>query len=800
MKSLILALLALFVSVCCSNVAVAQTLNDVAIGQCSTSTSINELIKKEQKKHLVLDARPFAINQSKGELLYTGDTAQVSVVSMNPFVYSYRISVAQQELISTALTDFLKLLLPPSLSSLSGLQSGAVTAKDAKLAGDKLSLLAERIGDFEKDCTKDTDTCKAIREMYRIVKELETSIPSPPKDKKPEAPSPLKDSPLKKLDESEIPAEFLTYSKLLTDVRDEQLDTWLTCNRAQKLNEELRKGNFDDTGKKKDFGRFDQHFQDLNAAQDEISRLVSLIQDLQQLITEFKGDADLNKPPVRCNGFVCVNQITQFATAANVALGDYQRKLTGLREKATEMQKTFLFTEQLRDRKAVFARTFTIEKRYELSQATITIARTKLIDEQTNTAGLPQSGSPGSPTGTAAPANRITGSEGKVQNQFGQPNVSSGQQAGTPSPSPASGNDKPAGATALVGDVNEVIQLGRPRFKLSGGLVYSPLPRRTFTKITGFVLDAQGNPTGTGDKTVVGFDQNSPRRLLPMVFLNSRLLDYSPGSLYFSFGITAKHDNNVDLEYLIGPSLSFLNDRALFTFGAYGGMTQNLVDDVRIGQEIPDSIGDATFFRKKMTWKPGFSFNYSFSKTNKGTRTSGGGAGSKADELRNEIRIGSIPFNLALGLAVTSLEERTYDEIAGLARDRQGNLTNGQNLARIVGLASSSGYRMTPMALLHSRLTNLGTYDFYFTTGISGKKTDNDFDVEYLLGGSVNVYRRKVFLTFGSFIGKQHVLGGNFFEGQALGRGQNVTTEKRYVWKPAFAFSYDISKIIPRQN
>jgi hypothetical protein len=100
--------------------------------------------------------------------------------------------------------------------------------------------------------------------------------------------------------------------------------------------------------------------------------------------------------------------------------------------------------------------------------------------------------------------------------------------------------------------------------------------------------------------------------------------------------------------------------------------------------------------------------------------------------------------------------------------------------------------------MLHTRLTNLGHHDFYFTTGITGKKTDNDLDVEYLLGGTVNLYRRKVFLTAGTFVGKQQILGGNFFEGAALGKSQSVTTTDRYVWKPAFSFSYDISKIIPR--
>jgi hypothetical protein len=50
-------------------------------------------------------------------------------------------------------------------------------------------------------------------------------------------------------------------------------------------------------------------------------------------------------------------------------------------------------------------------------------------------------------------------------------------------------------------------------------------------------------------------------------------------------------------------------------------------------------------------------------------------------------------------------------------------------------------------------------------------------------------------LTFGAFAGKQSVLGGDSFLGAKLGKEQNVTTTMRYVWKPAFAISYDISRI-----
>jgi hypothetical protein len=355
-------------------------------------------------------------------------------------------------------------------------------------------------------------------------------------------------------------------------------------------------------------------------------------------------------------------------------------------------------------------------------------------------------------------------------------------------------------ANALSPDINESIQIGRPRFLLSGGLVFSPLRRQTFESVKGFARDADGNPTGDGNQNVVGFGENSPRRLLPMVMLNTRLSSFNPTSMYFSLGVTAKHDDNVDVEYLLGPSFSLLNDRALFTFGGYIGKVQNLVPDVQVGDEIPDSAGDAKLFTKRNSWKPGFSFTYVFSQNERSGEsfTSGGGDTEGKADLKHEIRIGGVPFNLAMGLAYTSLEERTYDEIVGFARDRNGNLTNGENLTRIVGLTSSSGYRLAPLALLHTRLFNFGNRSFYFSTGVTGKKTDDKVQIEYLLGGTVNAYRRKIFLTFGAFAGKQSVLGGDFFLGAKLDKDQSVTTTTRYVWKPGFAISYDISRILRR--
>ena len=811
MKTTLQLLLIVLVSICCSRPGIAQSLDDIKIGHCTAATTafvdkptaikdINDQIDKERKKGLVMDARPFAINQSTGKLLFTAGDGRVSVIHMNPFVYDYTISVAQQELVSTAVSDFLKLLLPPNLASGIGTQSGEANKAVGAAAPNELRGLERRLGTFTPPAAcaanANPNQCEALKEMYTILNQIKGKVATG-------------SALVNNVDGSVIydaggvavstNGRFVSFTTDLTNLRNQQFEAYETCDKAQQLNSTLASY---------DFKRF---FGDLNTAQQEISEITALANDLSSLATTFGADPGINTNPPRCGGFDCVAQLKTYATQVIVLIGGtgYQRKLDDLRRKGQEMQNMALFSDQLKDKKGMFARTFTIKKKFELSQATISIKRERIEKENANPAST-QSGAVDTQNtlggGAGGGAGTGGGSEGTIGVKFGGPVVPGELQAGaapTPTPTkPAAGGDKPAGAASLTADVNETVQLGRPRFMLSGGMVYSPLPRRTFKPVKGFVLDAQGNPTGNGDANVIGFDQNSPRRLFPMMFINSRVVDHEKASLFFSLGITGKHDDNVDMEYLVGPSVSFLNDRALFTVGAYGGLTQNLVSDVRVGDAIPDSLGDAKFFRKTLTWKPGFSFSYSFSRAKKAdAKGSGGGTSSPSDELKNEIRIGGVPFSLGLGLAVTSLEERTYDEIAGFARDRQGNLTNGQTLTRIVGLTSSSGYRMVPMVMLHTRLTDFGkSRDFYFTSGLTGKKTDNDFDLEYLLGGSVNVYGRKVFLTFGTFIGKQQILGGNFFEGAALNKTQPVTTINRYVWKPAISVSYDISRIIPRSN
>ena len=720
------------------------------------------LVELERKRGLVLDVRPFAINQATGKLSFNGQTGRVTVVNMNPFVYRYTISVAQQELTNSALSDFLAILLPPSLRA-GGAQPGQT---DTEALKTRLERIAARLNQIQ--CTNNSDAgCEALKAMKTIVDELQGVFVSPPAIK--------------------VPTEFGTYRDDLLKVRNDEADAYGTCIATTQMHAHLD-NFFDGTNP----------LQELENADKQITAAEQAVQDLTQLVADYKADTALKDYNGRCQGFKCVNQFDTYANEAAAAIAPWREEVDSLLATGKQMKTALDATNEMAEQDGLFARTSEIIKRFEFSEATVSVTRTERGKAAENMAS----------NVTKNHKAEATTNGGGAGN--GGPNDEDSEEKDDSSKDKKDSGDKEKGSNgngnggnAQAPQSNQSIQIGRPRFLLSGGLVFTPMQRRTFDKVTGFTRDANGNPTGDGTDSVIGLKEDSPRRLLPMAVLNTRIHSFSPTSVFFSLGVTAKHDSNVDIEYLIGPSVSLLNERAFFTFGGYLGRVQNLVPDVKIGDKIPDSAGDAQLFTSRYSWKPGFSFTYVMSENSKQSASldaGGTSASGKQADLKNEIRIGGIPFNLAMGLVYSSLEDQTYDEILGFARDRQGNLTNGETLTRIAGLTSDSSYRVIPMVMLHSRLLDFGSRSFYFSTGVSGRKVDDAMKVEYLLGGSVNVYKRKLFFTFGAFAGKRQVLGGDFFTGAALGKDQSVTTHDRYIWKPAFGFSYDMSRVFRRES
>ncbi|HEX8180050.1 MAG TPA: putative Ig domain-containing protein [Pyrinomonadaceae bacterium] len=148
---------------------------------------------------------------------------------------------------------------------------------------------------------------------------------------------------------------------------------------------------------------------------------------------------------------------------------------------------------------------------------------------------------------------------------------------------------------------------GGPRFALAGGFVFSTLEKPEYKRVPAVVNGQTGN--------IVGLKENSNSRILPMLMLHARLFS-KPGwnylsGIHLSLGLTAKPDNSgTDAEFLVGPSLSFIEERLFLTFGGYAGRKQELEGNFVVGQLIPKEFGEELPVSKHYVWKPGFALTY----------------------------------------------------------------------------------------------------------------------------------------------------------------------------------------------
>jgi hypothetical protein len=154
---------------------------------------------------------------------------------------------------------------------------------------------------------------------------------------------------------------------------------------------------------------------------------------------------------------------------------------------------------------------------------------------------------------------------------------------------------------------------GGQRFTIAGGWYWSTLEKPQYEPVQGFPLDRDGNviiPEALGP--TVGFLERSGSRNGPIAALHTRLWPDTDrwNHLWLTFGITAKNDNEgTNAEYLVGPSVSFAEDRAFVTFGVYGGRVQELQGQLFEGGVIPKELATIPVM-KNMHWKFGVAFSW----------------------------------------------------------------------------------------------------------------------------------------------------------------------------------------------
>jgi hypothetical protein len=153
-----------------------------------------------------------------------------------------------------------------------------------------------------------------------------------------------------------------------------------------------------------------------------------------------------------------------------------------------------------------------------------------------------------------------------------------------------------------------------PRFALSGGVGYTKLERQEIKPVIGFAHDREGQLISgqTDPTTIIGVTARSRQRLTPLLMLSTRLTPFKDNNLFFSLGITGKKtDAGTDIEYLIGPSLNFLDRKIFLTYGLYGGKVQRLGGDLFTGLKIPsDTSADKLPIVNEFHWKSGWALTY----------------------------------------------------------------------------------------------------------------------------------------------------------------------------------------------
>lgn len=168
--------------------------------------------------------------------------------------------------------------------------------------------------------------------------------------------------------------------------------------------------------------------------------------------------------------------------------------------------------------------------------------------------------------------------------------------------------------------------------------------------------------------------------------------------------------------------------------------------------------------------------------------------------FKAKFTFGNAPFfSISGGLIFSPLQKKEYVRVQGFQLDAQGNqvLVNGQpNLTTVIGLKESSRTRIIPAVFLNGLLTErrTGFIDgVHFSLGITAKNDNKGTDIEFLVGPSISMLERRMFLTFGGYAGKQQKLAGNLFEGLALPTGvSEIPVEKNYRWSFGVALSYRI--------
>jgi hypothetical protein len=149
-------------------------------------------------------------------------------------------------------------------------------------------------------------------------------------------------------------------------------------------------------------------------------------------------------------------------------------------------------------------------------------------------------------------------------------------------------------------------------------------------------------------------------------------------------------------------------------------------------------------------------------------------------------------FSVSAGVVVSSIQDQEYQSVIGIARDRNGDKTNGDTLTSIVGYKENTSYRVRPMVMLNTRLWQTPSWGLHGSFGVAGKVGGSGAAVEYFVGPSLSFLENKLFLTVGPYIGRQDRLAGDLFQHASLTGFSSVPIVKKYHVKLGSILTFNI--------
>jgi hypothetical protein len=149
-------------------------------------------------------------------------------------------------------------------------------------------------------------------------------------------------------------------------------------------------------------------------------------------------------------------------------------------------------------------------------------------------------------------------------------------------------------------------------------------------------------------------------------------------------------------------------------------------------------------------------------------------------------------FSLSGGFVVTTLEKPEYGPVLGVARDRNGNATNGDALAKVLGLTDKTDHRVTPLLMLNTRIYQKPAFGIHGSFGVTGRYDNQGPAVEYFPGLSLSLLDNRLFFTGGFYFGKQQRMAGDLFQNAPLGDNTSGLVRNEYHAKPGVSITFKI--------